>query len=93
MGEAAGLQDYLLAFGLRQAITSGYLAAKSILNNENYDNLIKKRFLSQLQTSISNRFLYGLAGNRGYSSFLNKGRKEQIAIGSLNMANKNLVNA
>ena len=75
VGEAAGLQDYLLAFGLRQAITSGYLSAKSILNSENYDDLIKKRFLSQLQTSISNRFLYGLVGNRGYSSFLNRGRK------------------
>ncbi len=75
VGEAAGLQDFLFAFGLRQAITSGYLAARSIIKNESYDKLIKKRFRQQLQTSITNRFLFGLIGNRGYSVFLKKGRK------------------
>ena len=75
VGEAAGLQDYMLAFGLRQAVTSGYLAAKSITQNLDYDKLVKQRFLSQMKISLSNRYLYGLAGNKGYSSFLKRGRK------------------
>jgi flavin-dependent dehydrogenase len=75
VGEAAGLQDYMLAFGLRQAIFSGYFAAKSIIGNENYDSLIKNRLLTQLKTSLSNRFLYRLAGSKGYSSFLKRGEK------------------
>lgn len=75
VGEAAGLQDYMLAFGLRQAITSGYFAAKSIIDNKNYNFLIKSRLLPQLKTSLSNRFLYRLAGNKGYSSFLKRGEK------------------
>lgn len=75
VGECAGLQDLLFAFGLRQAMTSGYLAARSITNDESYDNLIKERFYQQLQTSIANRFLFSIMGNRGYSAFLKKGRE------------------
>ncbi|MEA2053510.1 MAG: NAD(P)/FAD-dependent oxidoreductase [Candidatus Thermoplasmatota archaeon] len=74
-GEAAGLQDFLFAFGLRQAITSGYLAAISVIENKSYDKLIKRRFQQQLETSITNRFLFSLMGNRGYSFFLKKSRK------------------
>ena len=75
VGECAGLQDFLFAFGLRQAITSGYLAAKSIIDTKSYDDLIKHRFQRQLQISISNRLLFNLLGNRGYSFFLKKGKK------------------
>lgn len=75
IGEAAGLQDYLLAFGIRQAITSGHLAAKSIIENKSYDGLIKQRFEKQLKTSLANRFLFNLLGNKGYQSFLKKGEK------------------
>lgn len=75
VGEAAGLQDFLFAFGLRQAITSGYLAAISIIENKSYDKLIKQRFQQQLKTSVANRFLFSLMGNRGYSFFLKRGRK------------------
>jgi flavin-dependent dehydrogenase len=75
IGECAGLQDLLFAFGLRQAITSGFLAAKSIITGESYDSLIKNRFTKQMETSISNRFLFSLLGNRGYQFSLKKGRK------------------
>ena len=83
VGEAAGLQDYLLAFGLRQAITSGYLAAQSIINNTNYDTMIRQRFSGQLKTSLVNRFLYRLARNKGYSSFLKKGEKINDPLGRM----------
>ncbi|MBN2603614.1 MAG: NAD(P)/FAD-dependent oxidoreductase [Candidatus Thermoplasmatota archaeon] len=74
VGEAAGLQDFLFAFGLRQAITSGYLAAVAISEQKSYDKLLKERFYSQLKVSLSNRFLFSLLGNRGYSVFLKRGK-------------------
>ena len=42
---------------------------------ESYTNLIKQRFQQQLQTSITNRFLFSLIGNWGYSAFLKRGKK------------------
>jgi flavin-dependent dehydrogenase len=83
-GEAAGLQDYLLAFGLRHAITSGYLAARSIIFKEDYNKLIKQRFSSQLKISMTNRFLYSLAGNKGYSKFLERGKKIKDPLKRMN---------
>ncbi len=83
VGEAAGLQDYLLAYGLRQAFTSGHLAAQSIINHTNYDSLIKKRFSGQLKTSLVNRFFFQLARNKGYSTFLKKGEKINDPLGRI----------
>lgn len=49
VGERAGFQDQLFRFGIRYAIFSGYLAAKSIIENLNYDKLWKKHFLNEFQ--------------------------------------------
>jgi len=75
IGENAGFQDYLFAFGLRQAFTSGFLAAQSIIHHQSFDSLVKEKLLPQLKTSVSNRFFYQLMGNRGYSASLRKGRQ------------------
>lgn len=75
VGEAAGLQDFLFGFGMRYAITSGYLAAKSIVENTSYDTLIKQQLGTQLRISISNRFLFNLLGNRGYKALLKRGQE------------------
>lgn len=83
IGEAAGLQDFLFAFGLRQALTSGYLAAVSISKNKSYDELMNQRFQPQLKTSLSNRFLFSLMGNRGYGVFLKRGRKIRDPLGRM----------
>ena len=66
IGECAGLQDFFLGFGMRYAITSGFLAAQSIIEDKDFENLIKERFKSQLEASIVNRFLFEMLGNRGY---------------------------
>jgi hypothetical protein len=58
VGEAAGLQDAFLGFGMRYAITSGYLAAKSIVEGKDYEKLIEERFSKQLKASVVNRFLW-----------------------------------
>ena len=66
VGEAAGFQDYLWGFGMKYAMTSGYLAAKSIINNEHYDYLCKKNLTPHLKSSLINRYIFRMAGNMGY---------------------------
>lgn len=44
VGKAAGFLDSIMGFGMISAIESGVLAARSIINNENYEELIKPIF-------------------------------------------------
>ena len=74
VGEAAGFQDFLFGFGIRYAVRSGYLAAKSIINNEDYDKLWKKDFNHQLKTSLSNRRIYSSFGDFGYDYLIKQTR-------------------
>ena len=55
-GEAAGIQDFLWGFGMRYALGSGYLAAKSIIEGKSYTKLFNERFSHTLKASIVNRF-------------------------------------
>jgi flavin-dependent dehydrogenase len=57
VGEAAGFQDFLFGFGIRYALTSGYLAARSIIEGRPYDLLWREVFGRQLATSLANRYL------------------------------------
>jgi len=66
VGEQAGFQDTLWGFGMRLAISSGVLAAQSLLTGENYDKLWKQQLKPQMQAAVVNRMLYSLIGNRGY---------------------------
>ncbi len=66
LGESAGFQDALFGFGMRYAMTSGFLAAQSIIHGSNYDALWKEKLLPMLRTSLSNRMIYEFLGNRGY---------------------------
>ena len=72
VGEAAGFQDFLFGFGIRYAITSGYLAAKSIIEDADYDDLWKLGFSRQLKMSALNRRLYEMFGNVAYSRLVKK---------------------
>lgn len=71
VGECIGLQDFFLGFGMRYAITSGYFAAKSIIDDEDYDAMVRKRFNRELNISLVNRFLFEKIGNRGYRILIN----------------------
>lgn len=70
VGEQAGFQDTLWGFGMRFAIASGVLAARSLLEGRNYDTSWKHDLLSQLQASVVNRVVYSMLGNQGYRCFL-----------------------
>jgi flavin-dependent dehydrogenase len=76
-GEAAGLQDLLWGFGMRYAVTSGYLAALSIIKNKNYKKLIKKRIFSRLKTSVVNRYLIDKVGDRFYNYMISLAKKDK----------------
>ncbi|MDE1856882.1 MAG: NAD(P)/FAD-dependent oxidoreductase [Candidatus Micrarchaeota archaeon] len=69
-GEAAGLQDFLWGFGIRSAIVSGFLAARSIVGGMDYPRLIEKRFGGFLKASVVNRFLWERYGSGNYSKVL-----------------------
>lgn len=66
LGESAGFQDALFGFGMRYAMTSGFLAAQSIIQGASYDELWKQEILPLLRTSLSNRLIYEFLGNGGY---------------------------
>jgi len=70
VGEQAGFQDTLWGFGMRLAISSGVLAAQSLLNGENYDALWQHELKPQMETSVVNRALFSVSGRYGYSWFL-----------------------
>jgi flavin-dependent dehydrogenase len=77
VGEAAGFQDSLFGFGIRYALKSGYLAAKSIVENKDYNILWKTDFNRQLQTSLSNRAFYELFSGFIYDYLVEKTQKSK----------------
>ncbi len=66
VGEAAGLQDYLLGFGLRYALLSGHLAARALLTGARYPDLLQRELGGQFRAGFVNRLIYNRAGERGY---------------------------
>src|SRR5207247_1323230 len=72
VGEAAGFQDYLFGLGLRYAMTSGNLAARSILEGCDFDELWQCELAAKQDTSLVNRFLYEAGGNFGLSMFVKR---------------------
>ncbi len=72
VGEQAGFQDFLWGFGMRFAMVSGVLAARSLLEGESYDELWRRELGPQLWNGQINRAIYAALGNRGYRWFLNR---------------------
>ncbi|PKP61351.1 MAG: hypothetical protein CVT88_00295 [Candidatus Altiarchaeales archaeon HGW-Altiarchaeales-1] len=57
VGEAAGFQDICRGFGMKYALESGHLAARSLLfHKESYDNMWKEKFKRQFKKDFSIRF-------------------------------------
>jgi len=71
-GEHAGFQDGLWGFGIRYALASGVLAARSLLDGSDYDVLWRRDLATRLRVSHANRWLYSVIGNRGYRWFLRR---------------------
>ncbi len=66
IGESAGFQDCLWGFGMRYAIVSGWLAAKSIMGGKDYDSSWKRSLKPMLEASLVNRYLFEGFGHAAY---------------------------
>jgi flavin-dependent dehydrogenase len=83
VGEAAGFQDYLFGLGIRYALTSGWLAARSILEERDFDELWTRELAPKQETSLVNRFLYEAGGNTGLSMFVRQAARAKDFRGYL----------
>ena len=72
LGERAGFQDPLAGFGIRYAMRSGILAARSLLDGADYNSLWHRDLLDLLRTGLANRFLVNLTGDRGWRWILSR---------------------
>ena len=70
-GEAAGLQDLVWGFGMRNAIRSGYLAAQSIIEGTDYTEMATKEFEKKLKASIVNRYVWEYFASGNYATIFN----------------------
>ncbi len=66
VGERARFQDALWGFGIRIALRSGVLAARSLLEGGNYEALWRKELGPRLRASLANRAIYDALGDAGY---------------------------
>ncbi|MEZ5318350.1 MAG: hypothetical protein R2752_13200 [Vicinamibacterales bacterium] len=71
-GEAAGLQDALFGFGMRYALTSGYLAGSAWARGDlaAYEAAYRQQIRPTIRAATVNRYLYGRAGARGYRALV-----------------------
>lgn len=72
VGEQAGFQDTLWGFGMRHAILSGVLAARSLIAGTDYNKLWYQEMRQQMQAAVVNRCIFELLGNKGYRRFLSR---------------------
>jgi flavin-dependent dehydrogenase len=70
VGEAAGFQDCFLGFGMMYAFKSGYLAAKSIIDDLDYHQLLNSEILKPIKISGANRVLFEKLSNQGYERLI-----------------------
>ncbi len=57
-GEAAGIQDFVWGFGIRNVMLSGHLAARSLLEGDDYEALARRRFAHKQRVGVVNRMLW-----------------------------------
>lgn len=72
VGEAAGFQDAMRGFGIKYAIESGYVAARSIKENKDYEKLWREQFLKQFKIDTSRRGIVRLLGSKTIEILMKK---------------------
>lgn len=66
IGEQAGFQDALAGFGMRYALRSGLIAARSIIEGADYTRLWRRELLPLLRAGTVNRFIFSVLGESGW---------------------------
>ncbi|MGA9365608.1 MAG: NAD(P)-binding protein [Bacteroidota bacterium] len=80
VGEAAGIQDFLWGFGLRDAMASGFLAAQSLLEGRSYEEMAKVYFSRKLRASLVNRYLWEKFITRRYFYFMGRVKNAEHGV-------------
>lgn len=94
VGEAAGIQDFLAGFGMRTAFRSGYLAAHSIINKSDYEEMANKEFRRYIEAGIVNRYIWEHVDFDNYIATLDKVNQHSHSTGVLkSMYNLNILEA
>jgi flavin-dependent dehydrogenase len=88
VGEAAGIQDLLWGFGLRDAMASGFLAAQSILEGRSYEEMARVYFSHKLRASLVNRFLWEKFITRRYFYFMDRVKNGEHGLNLLSRMHK-----
>ena len=68
--EKWGTPGLHVGFGMRYAITSGVLAAKSVMGELDYEKEVRGRLLPLVKASATNRFLMNRMGDRGFEKLV-----------------------
>jgi flavin-dependent dehydrogenase len=77
-GEAGGFQDYLFGLGIRYALSTGHLAARSIVEGVHFDRLWSERFGRTMRSSVSSRLLYEALGRYGLRFFVRRASRSDF---------------
>ena len=72
VGEQAGFQDTLWGFGIRVAVRSGILAARSLMEGGDFDARWRHDLGPALRAAVVNRAVFESFGNAGCSRFLRR---------------------
>ena len=81
VGEAAGLQDCLWGFGIRYAMTSGYLAAQEMITDSSYEEAVHQRLRPFQIASVANRLAINASGTVGLPLLLKAWKFHQWSTG------------
>jgi flavin-dependent dehydrogenase len=80
-GEAAGLQDCFWGFGIRYAMTSGWLAAQQILTGASYEHAVRQQLRPLQVASAANRLVLDSCGAPGLAMLLKAWQWDQQRCG------------
>ena len=74
VGAAAGFVEPARGFGIKYAIESGLLAAKSIIEKKNYDKLWQDSFKDELKEGFKRRLLLEKLSNANLEKLVSQGK-------------------
>ena len=77
-GEAGGFQDYLFGLGIRYALATGEMAARSLLTGRSYEELWREPVGRKRDASLAARFLYEAFGDAGLSWFVRRAERKDF---------------
>jgi flavin-dependent dehydrogenase len=82
VGEASGVQDLLWGFGIRTAVRSGWLAARSIIEGTDYGRAAATALIPGVRATVVARAVWELSGRKNFEPTLRflRSRPEPVKV-------------